>query len=198
MSSALTKNVLFYSRFCQYSNEVVRTLTKKDLRSRFVMVCVDNNRQQLPGFVDRVPLILTSDRIVLADDDVFRYLDAAEGPSDEPLAAESVGGISGDFAFLDGSTLQGDGIFGFTSFGMDTPRIHTPPDDSVASARTKNGGGGGGDGMMGAPGEDRGWPGMSGGFGPSSGGGGLDCLLASRENELNAWRSQQPEGGINH
>ena len=184
---SLTKNVLFYSRFCKYSIEVVRILTKKDLRSRFVMVCVDNNRQQLPGFVDRVPLILTSNRRVLADDDVFHYLDAAEAPSDDPVAAESMDGISGDFAFLDGTSPCGDGVFSYTTFGSEAPPINTPPDDSVAATRSKQEGGGQNRMMM--MGGDS-WPGMSG-DGGGGGGGSMEGLLAARENELNSWRSQQ-------
>lgn len=181
---SLSKNVLFYSRFCQYSNEVVSILTKKDLRSRFVMVCVDNNREQLPGFVDRVPLILTSDRHILADDNVFRYLDVAETPSVDPVAAESIGGLTGDFAFLDGTSPQGDGVFGFTTFGSEPPPINTPPDDSLASAKSKQDSTG--SSRMGLMGGD-GWNTVSGG----GGGGSLEGLLAAREHELNAWRQHQ-------
>ena len=162
----MIKHVLFYSKFCQYSTEVIQALTRKDLRARFVMVCVDGNRHQIPHFVDRVPAVLTSDKRLLTDDDVFEFINGAEGPSSEPMAAELGGGISGDFSFVEGApaTQQEDGVYGYMALtGTDEfPRMYmveeTKPQGNVA---------------------DRG----AGGARPS-----VDNLMASRENELNSWR----------
>jgi hypothetical protein len=159
--------IVFYSQFCRYSNDVLQLLTRKNLRSRFVMVCVDTNRQQVPAFVTCVPLILTpgpSARQILVDAAVERYIASFDGPASEPVAADFVTAGNSGFEFVDdaaGAKQQQDGLFGFLPIdGLradeDFPRIfdgEPPPDDSVrrgaassgGDGRSGGGGGGGGD-----------------------------------------------------
>jgi hypothetical protein len=163
----MIKHVLFYSKFCQYSTDVIQVLTRKDLRARFVMVCVDGNRHQIPHFVDRVPVVLTSDKRLLTDEAVFEFVNGAEGPSSEPMAAELGGGISGEFSFVEGTpaSQQEDGVYGYMALtGTDDfPRMYMVEETKAAQGNAGDRGAGGGR--------------------PS-----IDNLLASRENELNSWR----------
>jgi hypothetical protein len=137
----LNKHVLFYSKYCKYCTEVGQILTKKNLRAHFTMVCVDENRHQIPKFVDCVPMILTSSRQLLKDDDILAFLKQAEGPSIEPMAAElGCCGISAAFAPVDsGDGLSSDLDAGGRSFGymaLDQcppdgfPRINCVVDDN--------------------------------------------------------------------
>ena len=174
------KPILFYSQYCRFSCEIVEHLVKRDLRSRFVLVCVDTHRTQVPAFVDRVPLILTTARQVLTDERVMEYIAGCHEPSSDPVAAEFA---KGDFEFMDNSGTaqhQTDAVFGYLSLdGLapdSFPRIFEgapPADDSLH----RKSGGGRSDAATMAPGE----------------GSALDRLIAERDNSLHAWtQSQQP------
>ena len=133
-ATSLSKHVLFYSKFCQYSTQVLATMTRKNMRARFVMVCVDDNRYQIPTFVDRVPLILTIDRKLLSDDDVFSFFESAESPSEDPMAADD-----GDFTFVDESTpSMSPHATGFMLLNDcvndEFPRINTPDGDPMPTS----------------------------------------------------------------
>ena len=183
-AGAVYKSVLFYSQYCEFCNEVLRLITKKNLRAMFAMVCVDQNRYQIPRFIDRVPMILTPDKRLLSDGDVFAYLEAAEGPSTDPLAADRAIGMSMDFAPVDGAppqdpqaaTAAAAGGFLLLSNGGDTafPSIYTPPDDSQSASSSKGGSMGG---MGGKGGPDR---------APD-----MDKLLSSRDSDLSTWWGAQ-------
>ena len=70
----MEKHILFYSNFCEFSKEVIRDVTKKDLRSRFVFICIDDNRHKLPDIVDRVPTIVSNSHTVFIEDDIPKFL----------------------------------------------------------------------------------------------------------------------------
>lgn len=65
------KHILFYSNLCQFSQDVIQTIYKKNVRDRFINVCIENPKFQksLPPFVDRVPMILTADKQLVVDED---------------------------------------------------------------------------------------------------------------------------------
>ena len=67
-----SKHVLFYSNRCQFSHEVCGSAAAR--RDLFTLVCVDHRMGKLPSFVDRVPMVLTSDGKVLADDAVHAFV----------------------------------------------------------------------------------------------------------------------------
>lgn len=71
------KDLLFYSNFCEYSKEIITYITKKNVRSMFLLVCIDNNRYKIPDFVDRVPAILNANKDTLyTDDQITVYIDS--------------------------------------------------------------------------------------------------------------------------
>jgi len=69
------RHVLFYSNYCMYSKEVIDAIFGKNLRHLFVLVCVDKRGQELPEFVDRVPLVFTVDRRILTDSAVKAFIE---------------------------------------------------------------------------------------------------------------------------
>ena len=161
MAATTGKHVLFYSQFCQFSNEALRVITRNNLRPAFVMVCVDHGRAQLPDFVDRVPMVLTADRRLLADEALQAFLAAVSAPQlGEPAAAGGpAASAATTFSFVDGSPAHelpadlelGSGFMVLTG-REDFPSIYTPPNDSLKGGQgepqqqqqQQQGGGGGG------------------------------------------------------
>lgn len=70
-----SKNVLFYSNYCNFSKEVLGDIIKRNIRDLFVLVCVDQNRYTLPPFVDRVPLIVTPQKEIITDESLSKYIE---------------------------------------------------------------------------------------------------------------------------
>lgn len=144
------KPVLFYSKFCAYSNDIVQLLQRLDLIDKFVLVSVDStsSAQQLPKFVDRVPLIVTENQKVIVNDAVESFVRMYDGVTTDPVAADyAVSSASGGYNFLSEQGAGGNkqenfmknAVFGFLSIeGLQpddnfptTTSIYTPPDDSI-------------------------------------------------------------------
>lgn len=148
--------VLFYSQYCAYSNRVVNAIVAADTRDRYVLVCVDTHRHQIPQFVDSVPSILTPDRQLLKDEDVMTHVQfmntvagsarhtttgsygspgGEAGPvqsSSSPSSALTDGllsdGAADSFSYLDDTVST----LGNTFVPVDyNPRIHVPPDEDA-------------------------------------------------------------------
>ena len=109
-------NVLFYSPSCRFCSEAVRRASAIQQQQqqqaqgsdKLVLVSVDGIKTNLPPFVDRVPLLYTSDRQVLLEDKLMAFLDnliAASSPlvssacQGDPLAIE--GGDTSSFSWLE-------------------------------------------------------------------------------------------------
>lgn len=169
----MRKHLLFYSQFCDHSAEALRALKASGMRETFTLVCVDHRMTQIPPFVDRVPMVLTSDRNVLADDDVFLFL---RGSMHDPVAAEIMGSFSDSFSMILQDTASSPGadanVRGFTQLTghleTDFPRIYCPDDDEKQQQQTSAGqtAAGGGQSLM-------------------------DSIITSRDQDLSAWRERQ-------
>lgn len=100
----MQKDILFYSNLCDFSKEVVHTITKYQIKERFMFVCVDNKSLKLPPFVDRVPLIYTVSKKLFADDNLMNYIKSmVESTSLQPyaLVGSNTNTYSENFSFLD-------------------------------------------------------------------------------------------------
>lgn len=72
----MKKDILFYSNFCDFSKEVVTLITKKNLKSFILLVCVDTGKYQIPPCIDRVPSLLTAERDALyVEDNLVKYIE---------------------------------------------------------------------------------------------------------------------------
>lgn len=72
----MSKDLLFYSNYCDFCKEVINVLIKKNVRNRFLLVCVDTRKFDIPSFIDRVPSILNSKtNEVYMDGEVYKYID---------------------------------------------------------------------------------------------------------------------------
>jgi hypothetical protein len=75
----MEKFVLFYSNYCGFSKQVVSEINKKNIRSMFVFICVDQNKYSLPDFVTHVPIIVSpspKSRKIYAEDEIMVLLES--------------------------------------------------------------------------------------------------------------------------
>lgn len=102
---------MFYSNLCDFSKDVLTTLVKHQLKDSFMMVCVDNKNLRLPPFVDRVPLIYTTNKKLFADDHLMSYLKSKISSNTlQPysLIGMNTGSLSESFSFLDAGDEFGE------------------------------------------------------------------------------------------
>ncbi len=69
----MNKDVLFYSNFCPHSKSLINKLTKLNAREDINLICVDK-LDNLPVFVNRVPMLMLKNRSVLADESLQEYI----------------------------------------------------------------------------------------------------------------------------
>ena len=50
------------------------TITKMDMRGRFILVCVEKHRASIPPIIDRVPTIVTPSKELITDERVVPYV----------------------------------------------------------------------------------------------------------------------------
>jgi hypothetical protein len=73
--SSPPQHVFFYSNYCTHSKELLMTITKLDLRSLFVFVCVEKYpRSMIPASIDRVPTIVSPDHDIICDNRIVDYV----------------------------------------------------------------------------------------------------------------------------
>lgn len=97
------KDIIFYSNYCDFCKEVLTVLVKNNLNEQFMNVCVDNKNLKLPSFVDRVPLVYTTNKKLVADEEIMKYIQSKISACTlQPFAlmGMSCGGLSESFSFL--------------------------------------------------------------------------------------------------
>lgn len=73
----MSKDLLFFSNYCDFCKEIINTLVKKNIRNKFLLVCVDTRKYDIPTFVDRVPTILVvSTGQTVTDENLCKYIDS--------------------------------------------------------------------------------------------------------------------------
>ena len=196
----MQKPVLFYSQFCGHSAEAIRTITARDMRSSFALVCIDGIRDRLPAYVDRVPMVFTPDRRLMAEDELFAYISGAGG---EPFAAGGGGGTVFSWLGDDENGTSGEGgwhrgasgsmflaLEGSSSDAAWHGQHIDPPPDDENMQQNAQADPGPGRGMM-VSSHQQGVPERMMPFGhhggSSSGGGSLESIEAIRQQELQSW-----------
>ena len=111
-SESQRKNILYISKYCQWSKKFREALQKTPLFNKFVQIYIDTPGVKYPPWLQRVPTIQIYDqnrkRQILTDKHAFEWLNQyCDAPVD--LAAYNEGGegmsssLSDCFAFLDKS-----------------------------------------------------------------------------------------------
>lgn len=136
----MQKDILFYSQFCNFSKEVLDTIAKHNIKDSFMLVCVDNKQLKLPAFVDRVPLVYTTGKKLLSDENVLSYIKSkVEYVTLEPYAL--VGGntnaYSDNYSFLQSDeTLVEDSSRNYNIIGREQ-RIYAPEESEGPSGKVE-------------------------------------------------------------
>jgi hypothetical protein len=116
-------------------------IAKNDLSDKFMLVCVDNNKLKLPSFVDRVPLIYTTQKQLYSDDNLVNYLKNQLSSSStlQPYSLVGMGtcGLSDSFSFLNQEEDE-TGMRNFIFVGMDQ-KINAPDEGDNKGYGAKDG-----------------------------------------------------------
>lgn len=71
----MSKNILFYSKQCEYSNKILQKIDT-NLDNLFIKVCIDDENIEIPSFITVVPTIfLTNEKKILIDDEVEIWIE---------------------------------------------------------------------------------------------------------------------------
>lgn len=101
MSQGSQKNYLFVSNHCQHSKRLLSQLQKTALVSNFQIVSIDDQRVQLPSFVQCVPtLYIPSKRQVLTDSHLFQWFDDSFKEEESTKGKVNIADITGDAGIL--------------------------------------------------------------------------------------------------
>ena len=72
----MTKDLCFYSNYCDFSKEILTLITKKNLRNNILLVCIDNGKYQIPPCITHVPSLLNAARdSIYIEDGLVKYLE---------------------------------------------------------------------------------------------------------------------------
>lgn len=71
----MSKTLIFYSNYCQYSKNLIEEITKANIRDEFLLVCIDSNNYNIPKFVTKVPMIFSkTENRIYVEDEIVQYI----------------------------------------------------------------------------------------------------------------------------
>lgn len=116
-----SKDIYFYSEYCTHCKDASKFIHD----DKFVKVNIDTN--EVPEFIDRVPALLTSEKKILFEDELFEYLQKNQIKNKvldaEPFMIHEMKGISDRYSYMDETNTQLSHNFDF----LDSPtKIITP------------------------------------------------------------------------
>jgi hypothetical protein len=136
----MQKDILFYSNACAFSREMIQIITNNHLKERFILVSVDNKNLKLPPFVDRVPLLYTSSKKLIADENLLNYIKSFISVSSlQPyaLVGANTTSYTDNYSFLqETETELGDSARNFNILGFEQPIYITKEDDNTSNLNT--------------------------------------------------------------
>lgn len=63
------KHLLFYSNYCNYSNEIYQTIIKYNLKDDFHLLNISQSKYNIPSIITSVPTVLLNDKKTLYQND---------------------------------------------------------------------------------------------------------------------------------
>lgn len=196
----MTRHVFFYSEFCQFSKDVMALITKKNVSTLFLPVCVDTYREMLPVFVHSVPTIFTHDKRVLEGQAAYDLIDNMQQARDSVACGAEGSGLpiecsthdlsgsswSDGFAFLEPSPSQSMGLSsGMSAFSGLNENTSIPLVPETSNGKDDRNGMGNGQGQ--GPGQ-----GQGSGYGGTSA---LEAFTSKRDSETAVLRQNQLGSG---
>lgn len=121
----MQKDILFYSNTCGFSKEILQMIVNNNLKERFMLVCIDNRNLKLPPFVDRVPLLYTTTKKLIADENLLNYVKSFVSSSSlQPyaLVGANTNSYTDNYSFLQETEVElGDSSRNFNILGFEQP-----------------------------------------------------------------------------
>jgi len=108
------KNIVFYSLLCSYSNEIIELIKSKKLEKELLLINIDDNKIQLPKFIQVVPTIFLSEtQTLIIDEEIVNWI---ENKYKEVNKTEDIGAYNNDafsisFSNLNDEELSHNGDF---------------------------------------------------------------------------------------
>lgn len=136
----MSKDIIFYSNFCNYSKEILTQISKTTLNDKMTYICVDDRNINLPPFVQAVPTIyLINEQKVIVDEAIVPWIKSKTQPTQTDEIGSYFGGdsFSSSFSNLDDSQ---DKSFTNEFTYLDTPieSINTPQESTDSNKNSKN------------------------------------------------------------
>jgi hypothetical protein len=106
----MSKTLIFYSNYCQYSKNLINEITKANIREEFLLVCIDSNSYNIPKFVTKVPMLFSkNENRIYVEDEIVDYINKLSSSKNSSSRNNDVqyysqvemgGEFSDNFAFL--------------------------------------------------------------------------------------------------
>lgn len=115
----MKKDILFYSNFCTYCKEIIKTVAETPLNEQMLFVCVDDDNIQLPPFITSVPTIyLINEKRIVVDDAINDWIKSklsTNTPQNEEPEIQAYFGSTGNSYGLNFSSLDNSDVKPFVS-----------------------------------------------------------------------------------
>ena len=146
------KHYLYHSSYCQFSKEAIESIYKKSLQNEFNLTNIDSGNGNIPTCVDRVPLIITNNKEIITDDNLFRFIEGLhkknmQNSNNEEIQPFSMLGaintsLSDAYSFIDerdnNETIYNDNSSRGFQFIEDKLNIQTPDEDGFQKNQDYN------------------------------------------------------------
>ena len=133
-----TKHLLFYSNYCNYSNEIYQTIIKYNLKDEFHLINISKYKYNLPSIITSVPTLLLDDKKTIYQnnelDDFLQKLHKEKSKDDILPNSDYTQSFSTSFSSWDEKSNINDV---YNPFGLinGSNNIETPTEDK----KTTNG-----------------------------------------------------------
>tara|TARA_Y100001970_G_scaffold294318_1_gene450458 strand:- start:10051 stop:10548 length:498 start_codon:yes stop_codon:yes gene_type:complete len=129
-----TKHILFFSNFCQFSNDIYKKIEKYNIKDEFIFINISQKKYKIPSMITSVPTILLNDKKTLIQDEIIeKFLEDLSKKTNENVNPfTSINGISNVYSFLDDNSNK-DSTLNFGLINSEF-RIETPPEDGGGMA----------------------------------------------------------------
>lgn len=123
-----SKHILFFSNFCQFSNDILKMIEKNNIKNQFILINISQKKYKIPLIITTVPTILLNDKkTIIQDDNLDKFLDNLSKKNQNIDPFTNIKGISNEYSFLD----DDNNVNSTLNFGLINREEHivTPPED---------------------------------------------------------------------
>ncbi len=134
----MSKNVLYFSKKCSHSQELIKELKENNLLEGINLICIDQRNVRLPAFLMEVPTLIVSDsKNPLIGDDAFKWIkwsiDKKIKEESKDIGAYGFGSsFSENYSSLDGGEDLINDTINYTSLKFDNTIMTNNGDSSQA------------------------------------------------------------------